>query len=218
MNEIQEFMSNILPELNTPFVKIAGTFVSGIILKLFGNKIKNFFVKLFSSKEERLGEIFLTNTEIRAEIQDIIIEIRALSRCNRAAIIEYHNGEESHNGLPFNYGSMTWEKTDSTTKDIKLIYQKVPIGSIAKTLITLHNKLDGFMLINDQYEDDEMKESMNHLGTKTSYIFRITNHVKDGIVNISFLKDATLDEETIKLIKDRVLTIKELMKKMKKYK
>lgn len=214
MIEIQDLMSMI----NKPYFKVVGTFLGGITLRLFGARFRDYVINLFKSKDKKLGEIFLTNTEIRGEIQDIIIEIRGITRCNRVSLIEYHNGDESHNGLPFNYGSMTWEKTDSTTKDIKLVYQKVPIGSIAKSLIELHNKLDGFLIINDGYSDEETVQTMNHFGTKTSYCFRITNHVKDGVVHVSFLRDFKMDDDTVELVKDRVFAIRELMRKMKRYK
>lgn len=214
MIEIQDLMLMI----NKPYIKIIGTFLGGVVLRLFGMRLKDYLVNLFKSKEKKLGEIFLTNTEIRGKIQDIIIEIRGITRCNRVSLIEYHNGDESHNGLPFNYGSMTWEKTDSTTKDIKLMYQKVPISNISKMLIELHNKLDGFIKIDWAYSDEETKESIKYFGLETAYVFRITNHIKDGVIYVSFINDSVMDEQTIKLVKNSVLEIRELMKKMKRYK
>lgn len=200
-----------------PWIKMVGTFLSGLILRIISLRMKDYFTNLFKSKEAKEGEAFLCNTELRIEIYNILCEIRGLTRCNRASITEYHNGEVSHGGLPFNYASMTYEKTDINTKDINKSMQRIPISSYSKLLIDLHKNLDGFILVDDKY-DINIIEIFNQYGIKTSYLFKINGHIKDGSVCISYHNDISLDDETIKLVKGRVTAISQLMNKMKKYK
>lgn len=200
-----------------PWIKMVGTFLSGLILRIASLRMKDYFTNLFKSKEVKEGEIFLSNTELRIEIYNILCEIRGIARCNRASITEYHNGEVSHGGLPFNYASMTYEKTDINTKDINKSMQRIPISSYSKLLVDLHNNLNGFIIVDNKY-DINIIEIFNQYGIETSYIFKINGHIKDGSVCISYHNKITLDASTIKLIKGRVSAISQLMNKMKKYK
>ena len=54
MIEIQDLMSM----LNKPYSKMIGTFLGGIILRLFGGRFKDYVINLFKSKDKKLGEIF----------------------------------------------------------------------------------------------------------------------------------------------------------------
>lgn len=173
--------------------------------------------KKFKKDEE--AKIFIHNTEYRALINEVLVEIRATVGANRVSIIEYHNGNVAINGLPFNYSSMTYEKSDNTTREILLNYQKVPISPICELLLDLHNSQEGYVRVGQDYQRESVVELGNYYGVKTSYIFRIGNHIKYGTVHVSWVNDeeATLTEEELNIVHLKVLYINELMNKMKKH-
>ncbi len=215
-------MQTIIQALSTNkevILKYLGVVFGGMTF-FYGGRIYKFILDKFSSKENKIGQIFIKNTEVRSQIQDIIIEIIGLTRANRVSLVEFHNGEEAHSGLPFNYASMTYEKTDLTTKNIITEHQRVPIGSISKMLIDLHNNKDGCVKITQTQNDQEVLETINYYGIETLYNFRITNHIKDGMISIVWFNSdkEKLDNDTISILKIKVRTIRDLMKNMKKYK
>ena len=57
-----------------------------------------------------------------------------------------------------------------------------------------------------------------YYGVETNYIFKIGNHIKDGIVNVSWVhEDTVLTDEEVEFISLKVKYIHEIMKKMIKY-
>lgn len=171
--------------------------------------------KLNKNKE---GYSFIQNTDIRAKINEVLIEIRAYVGSNRVNIIEYHNGNISTNGLPFNYSSMTYESVDYTTKSQILDLQKIPISPICKLLIDIHNCKQSYFKIGPDFPDQEIIRLNKFYGIITNYTFKIGNHIKDGVVNISWVfEDMTLSEEEIEFIIIKIKYIQDLMSKMIKY-
>lgn len=202
--------------MNVEILKAVGIVVGGVIATV-APYIATWISKKFKKDEE--AKIFIHNTEYRALINEVLVEIRTIVGANRVSIIEYHNGNTAINGLPFNYSSMTYEKSDNTTREILLNYQKVPISPICELLLDLHNSPAGYMRVGQDYERESVVELGNYYGVKTSYIFRIGDHIKYGTVHVSWVADenATLTEEELDLVHLKVLYIKELMGKMKKH-
>jgi hypothetical protein len=161
------------------------------------------------------GKNFILNTSIRAKINEVLIEIRAHVRANRVNIIEYHNGNVSTNGLPFNFSSMTYESVDYTTKEQILEFQKIPISPISKFLIDIHNHTEKYIKVGTDFSDQEIIRLNKFHGINTNYTFKIGNHIKDGVINISWVfEDVTLTEEEIEFISIKTIYIHELMSKM----
>lgn len=204
-----------IPEMTQDILESFGIVLGAIIATLapyIGSWIKN---KLGRQEE---AKAFVHNAHYRALINEVLVEIRTLAGANRAAIVEYHNGSVAINGLPFNYASMTYEKTDNVTKDIMLHYQRVPISIRAELLLEVHNSKDSFVKVDDKYSNIAVKDLNKYFGVETCYIFRITDHVKDGTVHLMWSSEnAELSDEQIYLVKLKVMYIRELISKMKKY-
>ena len=164
------------------------------------------------------GKSFIQNTTYRAKINEALIEIRAYVGSNRVSITEYHNGIVSTNGLPFNYSSVTYENVDYTTREIMMDQQKLPISPMAKLLLDIHNCVKNYLRIGPDFHDSKIVSMNKYYGVETNYIFKIGNHIKDGIVNVSWVhEDAVLTDEEIEFISLKVKYIHEIMKKMIKY-
>lgn len=179
-----------------------------------------YIVKWVKSRvdKEKEGKSFIQNTSYRAKINEALIEIRAYVGANRVSIVEYHNGIVSTNGLPFNYSSVTYENVDFTTREIMMDQQKLPISPVSKLLLDIHNCTKNYLRIGPDFKDQKIVTMNKYYGIETNYIFKIGNHIKDGIVNVSWVhEDAALTDEEIEFISLKVKYIHEIMKKMIKY-
>lgn len=164
------------------------------------------------------GKSFIQNTTYRAKINEALIEIRAYVGSNRVSITEYHNGIVSTNGLPFNYSSVTYENVDYTTREIMMDQQKLPISPVSKLLLDIHNCTELYLRIGPDFKDTKIVSMNKYYGVETNYIFKIGNHIKDGIVNVSWVhEDTVLTDEEVEFISLKVKYIHEIMKKMIKY-
>ena len=192
-----------------------GMLIGGAIATMTPYIISWINKKLNKNKE---GHSFIQNTDIRAKINEVLIEIRAYVGSNRVSIIEYHNGNISTNGLPFNYSSMTYESVDYTTKGQILDFQKIPISPICKLLIDIHNCKQSYLKIGPEFPDQEIIRLNKFYGINTNYTFKIGDHIKDGVVNVSWVfEDITLSEEEIEFIVIKIKYIQDLMSKMIKH-
>jgi len=164
------------------------------------------------------GNSFLQNTTTRAKINEALIEIRAHVGANRVSLVEFHNGNISTNGLPFNYSSMTYETVDFTTKEAMMSSQKLPISPISKLLLDIHSCKNTHLRIGPDFPDEKIVTLNKYYGIETNYIFKIGNHIKDGIINVSWIyEDTVLTDEEVEFISLKVKYIHELMSKMLKY-
>ena len=175
----------------------------------WGNK------KINKNKE---GNSFIQNTNIRAKINETLIEIRAYTGANKINIIEDHNGNVSTNGLPFNYSSMTYESVDYTTKEQIIDFQKIPISPISKLLIDIHNCKNDYLRIGPDFKDLEIIKLNKFYGITTNYTFKIGDHIKDGVINISWIhENIILPQEELEFVIIKVRHIQDLMSKMVKH-
>ena len=201
--------------MNSEILKTLGI-VGGAAIATIAPYIGTWVNKRF--KKDTEAETFIYNTEHRALINEVLVEIRATIGANRVAIVEYHNGNAAINGLPFNYSSMTYEKSDTTTREIMLNYQKIPLSPVCELLLEVHNSEEGYVRVGRDYERSSVVELNEYYGIKTSYIFRIGNHIKYGTVHVMWInEDTTLTEEELNMVHLKVLYINELMLKMKKH-
>lgn len=190
--------------------------ILGAIIATLAPYVGSWIKKRLSKQEE--AKAFLHNTHYRALVNEVLVEIRTITGASRVAIEEYHNGSVAINGLPFNYASMTYERTDNITKDIMLSCQKIPISTKAIPLLDIHGNEKGYIKIDKTYKDYAVVDLNSYYGISLNYIFKITDHVKDGTVQIMWTNDTLeLSEEIIHIIKLKVMYIRELISKMKKY-
>jgi len=169
-------------------------------------------------KKNQEGSFFIKNTECRAKINEVLIEIRAITGANRVSIVEYHNGNTAINGLPFNYASMTYEKTDQNTRGKMAGFQKVPISPISELLLDLHESDSGVVKVSEDYKHPGIVEFFKYHGSITAYIFRIGDHVKYGSVELTWVsEEVTLTDEEVETLHYKIWYINDLMSKMKKH-
>lgn len=202
--------------MNDEILKALGVIGGGIVATVTPY-VTSWINKRLKKNDE--AKVFIHNTEYRALINEVLVEIRATVGANRVSVVEYHNGNVAINGLPFNYSSMTYEKSDNTTREILMNYQKVPISPICELLLDLHNSPTGHVRVGQDYERESVVEMGNYYGVKTSYIFRIGDHIKYGTVHISWVNDenVVLTDEELHTLHLKVRYINELMNKMKKH-
>jgi hypothetical protein len=192
-----------------------GVFVGAVLATITPFIVTYIKNKLHKNKE---GKYFVQNTEIRSKINEILIEIRALVGANRVSIIEYHNGIVSTSGLPFNYASMTYESTDFVTKESIMSFQKIPTSPISKLLMSIHNCKNSYLRVGPDYSDNNIVLFNKFYGVETSYIFKISDHIKDGILTVNWVhEDTELDEDEIEQIVLKTKYIQQMMNKMNKY-
>ena len=189
--------------------------IGGMLATITPYAVKSLKKYLDTGKE---GKSFIQNTAYRAKINEALIEIRAYVGANRVSITEYHNGVVSTNGLPFNYSSVTYENVDYTTKEIMMDQQKLPISPVSKLLLDIHNCTNSFLRVGPDFKDHKIVSINKYYGVETNYIFKIGNHIKDGIINVSWIhEDTTLTDDETEFISLKVKYIHEMMKKMIKY-
>jgi len=201
--------------MNAEILKNIGVMLGGIIAAIAPYVVKWLSKRL---KKDEEGKDFLSNTQCRTWINEALVDIRATVGANRVSLVEYHNGNTTINGLPFNYASMTYEKTDSTTKDLLTTYQKIPISQLCEVLLEIHNSLDGYIKIGQDYANKTIVELNNYYGVETMYVFRIGSHIKYGTVHLMWInEDPELTEEDLDKVHFKVMYINDLMSRMKKH-
>lgn len=201
--------------MNTEILKALGI-VAGGILATVAPYVATWIKSKWSKNEE--ANSFIHNTEYRVQINEVLVEIRAIVGANRVSIIEYHNGNAAINGLPFNYASMTYEKDDQTTREMMMNFQKVPISPTCELLLDVHNTEQGYVRVGRDYKHKDVVEFNRYYGIESAYIFRIGDHIKYGTVQLMWIgDDITLEPEEVEQVHYKVMYINELMKKMKKH-
>lgn len=198
----------------------AGTLIGAIVVAII-TQVTPPLVKYIKSKinKGKKDEEFKRNLTIREKINQALVELRVLSNANRVYILEYHNGEKSLSGLPFNYSSMTYENTDVSTKNMITEFQKVQISPVANFLVSLDNASEGYSSIQENSLNNTLSQHMNYYGVTTTYIFKISNYLKDGVIGLDWVngEEVLLTEEQIKEIKVVILRIKNLLDSIKKH-
>jgi len=144
--------------MNSDVLKSAGIILGGVLATI-APYIASWLKKKLHKNEE--ANAFLHNAEYRVKINEVLVEIRTLSGANRAVIFEYHNGNAAINGLPFNYASMTYEKTDQTTREMLMNFQKIPISPICELLLDAQNTEEDYVRVDALYKHKELLNLIN---------------------------------------------------------
>jgi hypothetical protein len=201
--------------MNADLLKSLGIIGGGVIATVTPYIVTWAKKKLYKNEE---ANSFIHNTEYRVQINEVLVEIRAIVGANRVCIVEYHNGNAAINGLPFNYASMTYEKDDLNTREMMMNFQKVPISPTCELLLDVHNSDQGYVRVGKDYRHKDVIEFHRYYGIESAYIFRIGDHIKFGTVQLMWIgDDVTLDPEEVEEVHYKIMYINELMKKMKKH-
>lgn len=201
--------------MNSEVLKSAGVFLGGVLATITPYLV-SWIKKKFDKSNE--GKAFLDNAEHRIKINEILVEIRALTGANRVALVEYHNGNSTITGLPFNYASMTYERTDQTTREMMRNFQKIPISPICELLLDVQNSEHGYIRVDAIYKHQEVVKFNKYHGVEVEYVYRINDNVKYGTLHVMWINtEPLLSVDQQQEIYYKVMYLNELMLKMKKY-
>jgi hypothetical protein len=154
----------------------------------------------WKNKSRDIFNRFDKNVKIRLKIKETTKEILNRFQAQRVVIFNYHNGDYSKSGIPFDYVSIIYETTDSNTTPIMQNFQKLPI-SLFTTMLNdiVDNQSVGYLkhCIDEENIDEETKQQMIAYGTHTVYHFIFSNQAKDGVISVNFVRNHKLDEEEI---------------------
>lgn len=97
-------------------------------IKPIGDKVINFFVKKIKKINDiKHEEALQLRTKHAIKIQDILEALRIYFNCNKALIIEYHNGGTNLTGLSFKHMSATYESNALGEEDMASDFTKTPL-------------------------------------------------------------------------------------------
>ena len=171
--------------------------------------------KWAKDKIKKTGQAFSKNLRIRAEIAAIVKEIQIRFDANRVAIFEYSNTEKAINGLPFDYVTMTYEETAHYTAPIGHSMRKMPIGQFAAILMEI-DQANKWVQHTLNHPNVDVVYNLKSYDVVMEYHFKITNHLRDGVLSIVFMKETPdFTPEQIDYINFKCWEIYQLMKKLK---
>jgi len=202
--------------MNPDFVKSAGILLGGVLATI-APYVASWIKKKYNKSDE--STTFLHNAEYRIKINEVLVEIRTLTGANRVIVLEYHNGNTAITGLPFNYASMTYERTDQTTREMMMNFQKVPISPFCELLLDVQNSDQGVVRVDAIYKHQEVVKFNKFHGVEIEYVYRIGGNIKAGTVHLMWINtEPFLTADQQQEVYYKVMYIDELMTKMKKYK
>lgn len=153
--------------------------------------------------------------KIREEIDDYIKKIQAYTQACRVGLYEYTNGNYSHACISMQYVEMSFEATDETTKPLILEFKKIPVSPFLKIINAINDSKTGWIKINESDDDADIKRLNKLYKTSTSYSFRITDSVWDGVVSVSWVyMPHDLSDEQIANVEIMIMRIYGLMSKL----
>lgn len=153
-----------------------------------------------------------TREKMNVLLHDMLIKFTAQS----IRVYSYHNGDYSKSGIPFDYVSMVFEKTDRNTLEIMHSFQKMPISIFNDTLFSImHSTTVGFLCHSVRSVEGEQRQQLLAYGCDTCYHFILTNDIKDGVVSLNFSKEKNMTQEDIDYIKWQLKEFYILQRKLK---
>lgn len=103
------------------FIKIISSFLVfsmfAIMIIIFMNQ-KTIIAKVLEEQKQEIQATNAKNLQFRVKVINpnvdaILYELIAKTGCDRAFVIEMHNGIDNPSGMPFAYGDMTYEKINN---------------------------------------------------------------------------------------------------------
>lgn len=193
---------------------VIGWIVAGVVMVIMP-EIRSKFARFARDYNKRIFH----NVGIQQQIQDYVNEIRVATHADRAAIIEFSNGEVSTAGLPFSFLTMTYERTDRNYMPIRDNFIKVPISHFVGLLSMISNAKEKWLRVSaDSLVEEETKYMLYKHALNNVYFFRINDGLKHGLVMISFniIEDSHLSDDNIEFCRLKCFEILQLMNQLKK--
>lgn len=169
------------------------------------------------NKAENLPILLNKEALIREKIQNKIIKLQGYTGANRVNLFEYTNGSYTHSGISLQYSQCTYECTDDTTVGLLSTFKNVPIGEFMPILNNLNDSKKGWTIVTTKDENVAIANIQKKYRTQSSYCFRLTDVVWDGVVLLGWVHEQKcLSEEMLNEIKIIVSQISELQLKLKR--
>lgn len=196
-----------------------GAGIIGMALIFIGSY---FFDQWKKKREKKLEEknrpaVLDASAKIREKIVEYITKIQAYTGCSRAALFEYSNGNYTHSNISLQFIECTYEATDESTAPIINIFKREPIAPYLKIINIINESKTSWSRITDTEPDPSINKIQRYWRTSTSYNFRITDSVWDGVVGLSWInKEAELSPEQITNVEIMIMRIYNLMSQLVK--
>lgn len=185
----------------------------GLLALFFGNQALKYIKKkrIIDQAPAKLDAEY----KIRLEISEYIKKIQAYTGASRVAMFEYSNGTKTHSNTCLQFVECSYESTDEVTRPIIQDFKRMPIGPFLKILDNIANSKTKWYKVTDEDEDEDIAKLQKYYRVSTSYNFKITDVVYDGVVSASWInKKEDLTQEEISNIEIIIMRIYNLMSKL----
>ena len=172
--------------------------VSAAVLFIFLNP--SYFLERYEQfKEKQHTAEVDKRLEISPKINFILEKLLVSTRCDRAFLMELHNGTNNLNGLPFLYGDLTYEQVSNDELDyISDFYVNVPL---ARFPITQKLFEDGYWYGTvDELANIDKRLASRIKINNGSWIALILLKGQEhylGVVGVSYTDSAQVKKETV---------------------
>lgn len=199
-------------------LEIIGTVIGTATLYLTEKKFSAWQKKQEKKKElkERPAKLD-RDKEVMVQIDGYLNHLRIYTQCNRALIFEYSNSTYTHSDTSLQYVDATYEKTDETTKPIINLFKRILITPYIGMIKAIGDSPSGYLRISEVTSDIETKKIHKYWGTNTSYNFKISTSVWDGVIGLSWIhNEVELTQAQILEIQVTIMHIRDLMRQLSK--
>lgn len=155
------------------------------------------------------------NARVKMEIYNKLIEIRKEADCNRVDLYEFSNGKTTHGEISLDFIYCTLESVDNKSAGMIDRFQGIAIATMLKTITEINESPKGWIRFDDNSHDDLANKRRRYWGIMSSYNFKITEDIWDGMIGLHWMNEyAILTEENIQEITRLIEDIRNLMAKL----
>lgn len=171
--------------------------------------------KWWQKKSKTMFDNFNKNAAARHELKELMREVLHRFQAQRVAVFNYHNGDYSKSGFPFDYVSAVYEVTDRNTQPIIERFQKLPISMFTESLTEIIKNEARGVTVTDRNSPAEVRSQMEDYGFSTVYHFGLTQKALDGVVSVCFTAATQLSEADVEWLRHKVREMYQLQKALK---
>lgn len=176
--------------------------VSIVLIMIIGNGLLNEFQfpkLLVNYQNEQMSQHENASNE-RAEIDPIIQQTLLQQivnlKCDRAFILEMHNGNNNPTGLPFRYCEMNYEEISDSVEEVSDQYRQInmsryPLFSYLNDKHVLLCSIDDLCKIDKKFAKQMKNDGIKYVAFKVL----MANTTPIGILGFSFCKNVNLSDK-----------------------
>ena len=159
--------------------------------------------RVFSAHTETVqlehDEAVNARREIKPFVDSLLASTITCLKCDRAYVVEMHNGTNNTAGLPFIYGAMTYEETNGSTYHIDEDYVRINLSRFSLPMFLESNHIFCGTIDDLRVIDSKLAQRMS--SNDVNYIAMVTMHGIDnelGYYGISYCNNSVpLDRNKI---------------------